>query len=241
MNLLETFAKVIAPASFAFLALTVVYEWGFFLAVGRQFQPLESATDYLTNAILWLPYSVIVLLGFIDFKAGPEKPEKVNKSFHLINVGILVLGIVALAFVLYSVPVRYAASIALSFAALWFAVVYSWFAGREISPIWYNAIRSLPPLVVGAVALGYAEGQNILFNIGDVYTLRIKSPAVEQHIAVLRSFDKGLLIRDYLQKKVVFYRWEEIVSLHKSVLAAETQTAPCLWFTWFCSKPDDIP
>jgi hypothetical protein len=54
--------KALALLSSIVLFLTVVHEWGYFWIVGSHFQAIESAYDYLSNSILWLPQNLIFIV-----------------------------------------------------------------------------------------------------------------------------------------------------------------------------------
>jgi hypothetical protein len=52
---LGRFPAVIGAGSALLLLMTIIYEWGYFGVLGAPFQSLMTATDYLTNAIYWIP------------------------------------------------------------------------------------------------------------------------------------------------------------------------------------------
>src|SRR5262249_38338699 len=52
----------LAAATFGALLLSVIYEWGYFAIIGPEFQSFESASDYLANAVLYLPKTLILLV-----------------------------------------------------------------------------------------------------------------------------------------------------------------------------------
>jgi len=59
-------AKATAVATFGVLLLSVTYEWGYFNALGSEFQTLASTSDYFSNAVEWIPTAcVIVVMPFL--------------------------------------------------------------------------------------------------------------------------------------------------------------------------------
>jgi hypothetical protein len=61
-EVLERFPTVLALVTSAVFFMTVVHEWAYFLVVGPHLQTTMSSVDYLSNAILWLPWHVLLLL-----------------------------------------------------------------------------------------------------------------------------------------------------------------------------------
>src|SRR5262249_47326522 len=61
-SIFENAGKLAAAITVAVVALSVVYEWGYFHVIGGEFQRFASPSDYLSNAIGWLPLLVLGLL-----------------------------------------------------------------------------------------------------------------------------------------------------------------------------------
>lgn len=234
-QLLTAFARIIAPASAAFFALTVVYEWGYFRAVGRQFQSLLTTTDYVANAIVALP-SIVVML-FIFWESEPSERTRWRYGLPL-TILLFLLSVGAVGFLFYTGTIFAWLGMAFMFLPLWQMGLHA--HGGPASPVLFSVVRAVPPLLVGALAIGWWQGTLALAEVGDVYTVAFKHDGVERRVNLLRSLEKGVIVRDVLAQRVIFYRWDDVSSLSRPASVAPSPPA-CSLFGWNCPGAEVVP
>ena len=66
----EKIPSLIAVATFAALSMTVAHEWGYFGVVGTEFQSLFTTYDYVSELLVSLGPSFVVLLVIIAFQVA---------------------------------------------------------------------------------------------------------------------------------------------------------------------------
>jgi hypothetical protein len=111
----------------------------------------------------------------------------------------------------------------------------------------YLAIVVIPFLVFTDFCLGAQEAYDDIRDIASLYFLTLKDDPVsniisnERPVQILRSFDKGLLVRDAKREKISFVRWETIKFLsHNSFAIGETPLG-CERFPGICGSPPLVP
>lgn len=101
--------KYLTVFSAAVLIISVTHEYGYFRIVGARFQSVETAHDYLTNAVLWLPVGFVAALTAIaanwffgtfqrreNFENALATLERSPVIFLLVLLGLLSASILAL-------------------------------------------------------------------------------------------------------------------------------------------------
>jgi membrane protease YdiL (CAAX protease family) len=91
---LDRFATIAAILTFAIVALSVSHEYGYFWAVGQQFQAFVTPSDYFANATLWLPATILSIWGMINWRQlrTPELPSKTNWKSWIVPFLVFVGG-----------------------------------------------------------------------------------------------------------------------------------------------------
>src|SRR5262245_35509562 len=103
-SILENVGKLAAAISLALVAVSVIYEWGYFHVIGSEFQRFASPADYLSNAIGWLPYLVLSLFGLaffagiqISFQFMQYRWGKVTTDHDPFNLSLVTVGTAAIS------------------------------------------------------------------------------------------------------------------------------------------------
>jgi hypothetical protein len=212
----ERFPHLLTMGSFLFLGLTVTYEWGYFSVIGSHFQTFETATDYLTNAILWFPL-IVLSLGLSILTIVPI--FKLRKSWRrqssgegdhsnpsqydlLPGVPLLLAGAIILGF-----AVGLGAAIAIILYVGWSLVlillVVPWFELR--SRFLILVLLSVPASMTTFYTMGYIDASEQLGEFGSVYRPHYKSSEQpDRNIILLRNFDRGVVIFDPVQTRVEY-------------------------------------
>lgn len=238
--LFEQFAAIAAAATVSLIALAVVHEYGYFLYVGRSFQPLISATDYLGNAILWLPVALMLsytwLRGLLNEKDDGAKDVKKWQAWLFF---ILVFICIVLS-AMFSHDIFFPTFL----TVLLFASVWSVYRPRTLAALAGNqaaekilrpTLRIVPPVVVTIFAIGFYNGYNAIEGHHSPYLFRVVGDENTRLRIFLRNLDKGALVFDKSKRRVEFYQWEHIL-LVSNPLEQPRYNIACRVFGYYCPE-----
>jgi hypothetical protein len=102
------------------------------------------------------------------------------------------------------------------------------------------AVIATPVLAVLAFVAGQTKGSAALAAMSDPYKLMMKG-GEERNRILLRSFDKGLLVRSPTDERVEFIKWDQIEEVTKPSPKARGESYSCQWFEINCFKKPIIP
>jgi uncharacterized membrane protein YhdT len=243
----------------AFL-LSVVYEQAYFSVIGRKFQNIASLSDYLTNALDWLPTAVGAFIGggFVVLVVvmsmgvfartdpnvsepkqaelvspdGPERAQgsagQIEKLLEPATAGdkrkarvflAMAMGFAALGAAVYLTRDPAHATWALYLIGIFF---FSWSfvcaaAFTRSSPDFMGPATKLvvvlaPAVFVGVFVWGLRHGYRDLTLPGEAYSLVRNQPDAQapEKVSLLRTFERGILVRLPDQKVNEFLRWDQI-------------------------------
>jgi hypothetical protein len=291
-DMLGSATAAISIISSAAFILSVVYERAYFSLVGDRFQSIASLTDYLTAALDWLPWAILLLLaygtGAILFNAvidpgrtkiresnmraavggaaapapapaaGEEdgRQEKAARLWIITSsiAGFLLFGGLALGVYLKGDPASDVQDLTGYCCLTWISIVLFVFRRKETQSrlgaqaLW--ALFLVPPIMGGAYGLGLQAGYRDLSPPGETYTLVRKdasapakdasaqgknspSPTPEQ-VSVLRTFERGVLVRLPQQQVSQFLRWDEVRYIGLPREGAAGKSLGCRQLAWFC-------
>jgi hypothetical protein len=247
-SLFESIAAIVGATTFILLALSITHEYGYFYTIGPHFQTFLSTSDYFSNAILWLPLMFIVF-GWVDWNQLREDREPKKRVLRQWRTWIWpAIGVLWLLFLTinerWPPDWGYLACVLIMFFFLW-------------STVWRNVVALLPPaeddfikigrlairlglpLLAAVFVLGWYNASNDLKRYNDPYVVRLKGSDERQLRIVLRNFDKGVLMKNTLENRVEFRRWEDIAAIEKPI-ASRSRSFACSAFDW-CLKSETGP
>ena len=208
---------------------------GLFFVVGALFQTMVSATDYLANSILWLP-QMLALLGasyiatYAITKISPRNEHQPANRVLLLLFGFAAALAVSMIEPQQGVP---------------FLLVIVVWAGVEVFFRWRPELREtvsmtiryiivgVPLVFAAAFGFGSIEAQGDLRDTKGLFRIERKEAHVEVEVNLLRSFDRGILVNNVLEKRVEFIRWDEVraMSIAREALKEPKERWPvCLIF-----------
>jgi hypothetical protein len=229
-----------ARQHFILLALSVTHEYGYFHTIGPHFQTFISTSDYFANAVLWLPL-MFIAYGWVDWKQLREDQEPTKRVLKEWRTWIWpAFGVAWLLFL--TVTTRWPPGYGyLTFSLVMFFLFWA--------TAWRNVVTFLPPaedglikigrlairlgvpLLAAVFVLGWWNAAVDLERYSNPYIFRFKGSDDHSLRIVLRNFDKGVLMKNAVDNRVEFRRWEDIVAIEKPI---ENQTRPivCWAFGW---------
>jgi hypothetical protein len=99
------------------------------------------------------------------------------------------------------------------------------------------AIVAVPVFAVLAFVTGKQKAVSALATMSDPYKVKIKG-GEERNRILLRSFDKGLLVRSPTDERVEFIKWDQIEEVTKSSPKDQGESYSCQWLEINCrTKP----
>jgi hypothetical protein len=242
---LDNFTKLLGLLSFCLIAAATIHDWAYFRIVGSKFRSIQTTYDYITYTIEWIPLIFFILAVswlaavflaprttlfdeeglsgqgirrlrrhrfvfafFFSCCAVPLFIYSLVKPhpFNLYLIGLAILPIISGAYLF--VYHSQSANFFPFFAVLMSATIYTY---------------------------GLLEGAtDSVGNISDVHSLQLKG-APERQVMLLRSFEKGVLIRSPSDNRIEFIKWDQIEKLsHRVGLAL--QPSGCTWLKSFCDE-----
>jgi hypothetical protein len=234
---LEHFAAILGALTVALLTMSVVHEYGYFTFIGRHFQTLLTTTDYLANGVLWLPWALFLIL-IADWKLLDAKPDWSKRTTWL--MASLMIGGLAVMIVVS----RWPPDPALIFSSLGMLVIFwSWVwqflykpigaLGDELNALYEKIFKIGPPALTFVFLFGCIFANIDAHRTTDPYIVKFKGQDDAELRILLRSFDRGLLMRNAVSHQIEFRRWDDIVLLEKRQ-AATTESLLCYFTGYDC-------
>jgi hypothetical protein len=256
-SILENGAKAFGLFSLFLVVLTTAHDWAFFNALGSKLQSIQTAYDYIANAIEWIPFFLGLLIwggigaavgvrlfgssssderefGFEDQRKRAEMPKFAKL---LLGMGALGVAIFLVSLFLYF-PLRqifYGSSVVCILVSF---ILWIW--AKELVPF---SVATLAGIISAIILLytAYISGTNdaahVLSGKSDIYFVKIKDDT-SKAAALLRSFEKGILVWNSEGQTVEFFRWEKVESVSRTI---EVDRSPvCFLFGKFCRASSGV-
>ena len=216
--------------------------------VGRHFQTLLTTTDYFANSILWLPYVVWMIWSWGEWsKLRAPLPKKRNwKNWREWIWPIFI----ALFFGCYSLVLTWPPGFfhvlmimgvtVFVWARVWekFYRPFVWL-GEDLRPIVRELVLTGPPVLFIVFFWGLANAASDLERSEDTYIIRLKNSEYSEAKIFLRSFDKGILLKDRTSDFIEFHKWDEVLNIERLV-PPKSSTFMCYLFEW-CPPKKELP
>jgi hypothetical protein len=233
---LENFAAILGTITVVMLVMSVSHEYGYFWSIGRPFQTFLTTTDYLANGVLWLPLALIFMyltIQWKDLKTGlPETPNLTKWQRRLVNGLFPVFALYFLAAATWPVDLPVGTILIFIGVVIWERTSRRF--GNSVTledPFQLIArptIRFGPPIILAMFIYGSVDAHTDLNRADDQYAFQFKSDATPKQRIFLRNFDKGVLVRDAAEKKIEFYKWDDIANISRA--------APSLTESFLCRR-----
>lgn len=243
-DFLDNFGSILATVTIGMLVLAVCHELGYFWLIGYEFQALLTTTDYLMNAIFWLPFALFFAYTWVDWWRFKDEPAPKRKKWRertwteWIWPTICFVGISFFIFTMSWPPSSWSIYLAIAVMVYFWSRMWRAFAPESFPEPFNAAARSLvrlgPPAMFAVFAWGWMSGDGDLTKMSDPYIYRFKGRTESELRIPLRSFDKGLLVRNPLTNRIEFRRWEQIDEVSKPQ-RERSRSLACYWLDW-CPK-----
>jgi hypothetical protein len=255
-EILELSGKAVAAISFLGLMVSGIFEWGYFSIIGSEFLRFAAVSDYIANAVVWLPASTLsLLLGFaidiiirrtehwqseeqiIRAAADPVALKRArDRPYKLLMFAAILFAAIA---VIFLPPPLQTPFYVFAVVVLWPRLVVYVF-GHVNAPKIGGAGLFAAIFVPMILALAYFGGRaqaNAALSTKSLPTTLQRSGMQEQRVLILRRFEKGLLVRDANERRIEFVRWEDIKTVGVDEAGVAMMSNFCSFFGLLCLPP----
>jgi hypothetical protein len=242
----DSFTKLLGLLSFCLIAATTVHDWGYFYIVGSKFRSIQTTYDYFAYAIEWMPplfLLVLVAWGISDFStrklaaraaeglSGQAERRFRQRRFVYVLLLFFLASVSLMIFVLLPYPRNLPGLVLTILAILTLVFVYA-----VKSVVQYSLIFAASVALIYFVGLaeGIGDVTREIRTASNVHTMQLKG-MIERHVMLLRTFEKGILIRNPSNDRVEFIRWDQVEMLsHRA--SPDLQPGGCRWLGLFCRE-----
>jgi hypothetical protein len=245
----ENFTKLLGLLSFCLIAAATIHDWGYFYVVGSKFRSIQTTYDYITHAIEWMPQFLFIggVAGYTGraLRAATTSHGDTGLSGQGIRrryreqviISVFNAVIVGVPSVLLSLTFPYPRNLIYFIGGL-LILVASVCATFTMSPtrfiLFLLAAFACVIFIVG-ISDGAVDSVGDIQPASNVYSLQLKGGSGESQALLLRSFEKGVLVRSPSDNRIEFIRWDQIEKLSHRV-GVELEHSGCGWFHFFCRE-----
>jgi hypothetical protein len=213
------------------LVLSVIYDWGYFIALDISFADAPtSLSDHVKSALVWMPPVALIIFIVIVIELLTQRiergttqeelfpPSKTSKLTYFLYwspaYAIIAFSIytIVLKIMQHPIPVD---RMVLSIGFLWVWLSGKFFTPPRLQqkypPLFRKAFRWVPVIVLFVWYLGFSAAQDAITTSKSSQSLMLKGND-NQKISVipLRSFEKALLVWHPEVRKCEFVPWQSI-------------------------------
>jgi hypothetical protein len=236
------------------VALAVTYNIGYFSTLGIFTAEILSPADIFSSAIAWLPIVAMWMCIGTPITVGIRKVEKavdrrlgIDRSkttlaqdfgWNPIYLTIICVGLLA-AFIFTDYP-RWPALLLAAIVTLWVPGSFlrmerwGWFKTHTIGTIMSVAMG--PAVVVLVFASGNLQALTDIETPELKTLLELRTTEDGSYPAyLLRSLDRGLLIKVNATKKIRLVPWDNVIKISAPYSTYDSRSLWCRYVGWHCS------
>ncbi|MBS0245171.1 MAG: hypothetical protein JSR61_01015 [Proteobacteria bacterium] len=237
-KIIEKLTTLVAALTALIIALSASHELGYFTFIGGAFfQSFASVSDYFSNALLWAPFAALTAAGWLNYdwiwKATP-RPRKGDWPSWIVPALIILIPALSFFFLKEGPPTFYF----MLFLYGWLLYSEKFIKGHDNTEPFFKELLKLAriavPICAGLYTLGYTNAKSDLTTIDGAYIMELRGQDKPVLRIPLRSFDKGVLVRDPIENRIIFINWSDVRSISK-LIANRDQSLGCKWFNILCS------
>ena len=105
--------------------------------------------------------------------------------------------------------------------------------GDELNIVYRKLVKGGPPLVALLFLWGAIDASIDLERVTNPYLVRFKKQDTAELRILLRSFDRGLLMKNAFSNRVEFYQWDDLSTIERRP-SATTESLLCYLFGYVC-------
>jgi len=251
---IDAAAKAVALLTFAAICLSVVYELGFYIEFDPALQSFMTPADYLSNAVQWLPWALLILLAssvaavltiapllykvFVE-DGSPSEGGSSSKllGFLLSPWTVLLFQIVFFAgLYLFKNVDRLHPFLGLalftscvSWLLLWvnqWSVYQAVFSTMRSRMVVATLVTQIPGTIGFVFVWGTIDAISVIDGPGQTYIIERKGD-VSLSRQTMHNLGAGLLVRDSNSGQIALLKWDEIRSITTTPQPLERRSPFC--------------
>lgn len=249
----DLLAKLVGLVASASLALSVIFDWGFYSALNLSFMQVPSGiSDHVRSALIWFPKVVATLGGLVVFEmltkrieqgmteeeilqssSNPERTKRLRDGPYKVIAYIAVF--IVVAYILLGDI--FLGGLAFGLIVCWF-VFSAWAQSHprivERRAIYLRfAVHFLPPIAIWLFFAGYGDAVTMFRNTAPALKLTVTNTSSPVPVTLLRHLDRGLLVKE-VNNSISFIPWSEIRRAETTGHYIPSKGVLCSWFGFGC-------
>lgn len=250
---LDLSAKAIGLVASCCLAASLIYDWGFYLAINLSFLEIPSVlSDHVRSALLWFP-KILISLGallinelfiqrmekgmteeeIIASSPNPERTRRFRDGPQKVFTLLAIVGVIGYVI---------AGDIFLGILPLGLCIAWITFSVWAQSPERLRirrpiairlAIHLLPPISIWMFYTGYNDAVRLYQPSAEASLVTVKNNPKPVSAVLLRQLDKGLLLKEE-NGAIGFRPWSEIERVETPGKYKPNRGIVCSWLNIGC-------
>ena len=209
---IENWPIVASLLGIAFLALSVVYDFGYFTYLGFSFSEAPTTiSDHVRSSLVWLPTIIVVVLAIFIYESAMKRVEGGMSEEELINTSptpkftkwFRNSPAYLIALIPFGVVILWYLGIKPSLRAQQFSLIIFWFIFHnwvyhhpniltKITANFYLVSRWLPAIAVYIVYTGAISAESTIVDKNNTYRFTLDNKSIETKL--LRKFESYFLV-----------------------------------------------
>lgn len=225
---------ILAAVPSAALVLSVSYELGRFSFFGLIFLTFFSIQDYLSNAILWLPFGAIGVFAYATLLSYfLTRAVRLNNNLIFRGKDQRVLIVICVFLIIIAILTGgYVFSISLLLAVLWveFAFFFLRIKGGNDWPLMVDLFFAvLPSVFIFVFGWSYADAERLARTA--IYDFALETTEHRTAAAtIISKTDSGLIYLNQVDRTISILNWEQVGQIEKPLPSRLDYSAACLFF-----------
>src|SRR5262249_21836229 len=87
-------------------------------------------------------------------------------------------------------------------------------------------------LIYASFWTGYSDGYRVLNIVEAVYSIHLKDEDYDRHYVPIRTLSSGLLVYDRAVSRVIYFKWDQIISVATRATPPKSDSLICTMMAW---------
>lgn len=258
---LQSLPTLISGLTATGLLLSVLYDWALLSAVGLDLREVPTTvSDHVRTALLWLPSTVVGLLGYVAVESltkriergltedeivesSPDPPKTRRSRDRPLKVINALAFLALVSFLLWGDAVLNDWLPIVVFVA-WLAFS-SWVTSAplirlRLAPNLRFVLTFVPALLLWFMADGYVEGRQILAANEPTHEIQLIDRPEKVDLVMIRAFSEALVGLDPGTHKAQVFRWNQVTRITKREEAREWRGLLAPFIDWIRKLGEEL-
>jgi hypothetical protein len=256
---IDSLGKAVGVIAAASLTTSIVYDWGFYYALDLSFSDLPtSLADHIRSTLVWAP--VVACTAFLsmiyelltrrieggmteeEIIQGSPNPERTSRMRSRPYKFMTILAVIILfSYILFGES--FSSGLPIALMLVWFS--FSSWANRHPRilerrpPALSFMIHWIPPFIIWMAFAGYNDARSQIKQEQPRHIVCLKeAPQAVLRTNVVRTFERGVLIKTPGEKNTIFLAWPSIQTMQSKYERKLFRGILCNLFNLCSPEPD---